>query len=77
MSEVDNAILMEDNAPIHTILKNRLNKRPRRPTSKEEMIAAFQEEWDKLTPDVIKRIINTMPKRIDAVLAAKGGSTKY
>lgn len=37
----------------------------------------FQEQWDKITENECKSYINSMPKRIQAVIKAKGGNTKY
>jgi len=62
---------------IWSILKRRLNSRPRQPTSKEEMVAAILEEWDKIPTQVIADLIASMKKRVAEVLKANGGSTTY
>ena len=36
-----------------------------------------QEEWDQIGPEVCQNLIESMPRRIEAVLKAKGGYTKY
>ena len=39
--------------------------------------ALFKEEWDAITPEYLDSFIRTMPDRIQAVIAVKGGYTKY
>lgn len=45
---------------ILSILKDLLNKRPRKPTSKEEMIDAINEEWEKIPPHIIATLVGFM-----------------
>lgn len=33
--------------------------------------------WESITPDVTKKLVESMPRRLQAVLDAKGGSTRY
>ena len=35
------------------------------------------EEWEKIEPEVCQRLIESMPRRLEAVIKAKGGHTKY
>jgi hypothetical protein len=35
------------------------------------------EEWTEIPPETCQRLIESMPRRIQAVLKAKGGHTKY
>ena len=35
------------------------------------------EEWDKITPETCQRPIESIPRRVQAVIKAKGGHTKY
>ena len=58
------------------IVKSRVAKRPRA-HSVVEMEQQLQEEWDALDQNLIQKLFNSMPNRIAAVIAAKGGSTKY
>ena len=39
--------------------------------------AAVQGEWKQVAPEVVKNLCNSMPKRVDAVIAAKGRPTPY
>lgn len=43
----------------------------------EELKAALKETWASITPQQCNRLITSMPRRIDAVIRAKGAPTKY
>jgi hypothetical protein len=58
-------------------LKRRLHKRKRVPTSLDELKEAIREVWDEIPQSFIDRQIELMPDRVNAVLAARGGHTKY
>jgi hypothetical protein len=58
-------------------LKTRINNRPVRPTTLEDLWKALQEEWTKIDLDFINNLVDSMPNRVQAVLEAKGGATKY
>jgi len=42
-----------------------------------ELWDRVEEEWNKIEPEVCQNLIRSMPRRIEAVLKAKGGYTKY
>ena len=44
---------------------------------KKDLIYGLIEEWEKLDIDIINHLIDSMPRRLQAVIDAKGGSTKY
>ena len=58
-------------------LDNQVRKRKPVPRSKQELIAAIQEEWQKITIETCHHLILSMPNRVKAVIKAKGGHTKY
>jgi transposase InsO family protein len=58
------------------LLKKRIRARPHTPTSLEELKQAAIEEWDKITVEELARYTN-MQARIDALIAADGGHTRY
>ena len=58
-------------------LKVRIGKREKRPTSVDNLWEIVQEEWDKIPLDYIHKLYESMPSRVQAVLKAKGGYTKY
>lgn len=45
--------------------------------SEEEFIALAQKEWEELDWEAVDGIIDSMPSRVQAVIKAKGGPTKY
>jgi hypothetical protein len=47
------------------------------PRSIQELWERVQKEWDKIPASVYQNLIESMPRRIQAVLEAKGGYTKY
>ena len=49
----------------------------RKPKSLKELEERLKEEWVKISPVEIQKLIQSMPKRVAAVIAAKGGHTKY
>ena len=50
----------------------------RNPTSSDELIACVKDVWVKeINPELCKTLARSMPRRIAAVLAAKGLHTKY
>jgi transposase len=58
-------------------LDRQVRKRRPLPKSKQELISAVQEEWGKITIETIHDLILSLPRRIKAVIKAKGGHTKY
>ena len=58
-------------------LKTRINRREVQPKTLDELWVAIQEEWGKITVDFINKLVDGMPKCVEAVLKAKEGSTKY
>jgi transposase len=58
-------------------LKRQLNKYPKPPAGCHELWERVVEEWNKIPPEICQGLIESMPRRIEAVLKAKGGHTKY
>ena len=52
------------------------NRRPR-PESLQELRRALGEEWELIPQEDIANQIESMPRRIDAVIQARGGNTRY
>lgn len=63
------------------LLKRQLRKRfsaiEQRPHSEAELFSAAQEVWAQIPQDVIDKLIDSMPERLQAVLDADGGHTKW
>jgi hypothetical protein len=49
----------------------------RKPTNYTELKQFCMEEWDKIAPQRYERLINNYRKCLVAVIAAKGGTTRY
>lgn len=60
-----------------TILKERLRRRRRMPSSEEELWMAIQEEWPAIPISTVNKVIVGMEKRRLAVLAYGGWSIPY
>lgn len=58
-------------------LKRKLGEYNQPPGGMIELWERIQEVWDKIEPSVCQGLIESMPRRVLAVLKAKGGYTKY
>ncbi len=50
--------------------------RDTRPNNADDLKAAIKATWASITPEQCHRLIDSMPRHIDAVIHAKGGPTK-
>jgi len=46
-------------------------------SNKSDLKATLIEEWEKITPEVTKKLVKSIPKRLKLVVNQKGGHTKY
>ena len=58
-------------------LKRELAKYPRAPSGVWELWERVAEVWKNIPPEVCQNLIESMPRRLEAVIKAKGGHTKY
>ena len=58
-------------------LKYQLRMYSKPPESVAELWERVQDEWNKIPVETVQNLIDSMPKRINAVLKARGGYTKY
>jgi transposase len=58
-----------------SILDQQLSKRS--PNSEEELYETLQEGWKAIPVQVLTNLVDSMPRRIEAVLAVRGNPTKY
>lgn len=66
--------------PIENIwveLKRKLNSYLEEPKSMYELWGCVQEVWNGIPAEICTHLIESMPRRIDAVFKVKGGYTKY
>lgn len=59
------------------MLKFRLSAYPEKPGSIHELWKRVEAEWEKISKEECIKLIHSMPRRVAAVLKAKGGYTKY
>jgi transposase len=58
-------------------LKRKLGEYERVPGGILELWERVQVEWEKIEPEVCQNLIESMPRRVAAVVKANGGHTKY
>lgn len=58
-------------------LKKQMNQYSIPPRGVHELWERVAEEWNGITPETCQKLIESMPRRIQAVIKAKGGHTKY
>ena len=58
-------------------LKTQLAAYPETPKGIHELWERAQEEWKKIPVEKVQVLIESMPRRMEAVIKAKGGYTKY
>lgn len=51
--------------------------REREIRNKNDLIIALQEEWTKISPDVTQNLVDSIPRRLEAIIKNKGSHTKY
>jgi hypothetical protein len=59
------------------ILKIALKKYPEPPKGAHELWDRLVVEWNRIPVETCQKLIESMPRRIEAVIKAKGGHTKY
>ena len=62
---------------IWKLLKDNIQKREDFPRTVNELKIALRKEREILDRSVFEEVVTSMPRRIDAVLRANGGPTKY
>ncbi|GFU67602.1 transposable element Tcb1 transposase [Trichonephila clavipes] len=45
--------------------------------NKSHLKQVLQEEWDKIFPDTTKKLVESVPRRLEDIIKAKGHATKY
>ena len=59
------------------MLQTAVSSRPVQPASVQELRQALLEEWDQISQYKIRRLISSMRRRCQAVIAARGHHTRY
>ncbi len=63
------------NTPDLNIVERKM--RDTRPNNADELKATVKETWASIPPQQCHKLITSMPRRIEAVIKAKGAPTKY
>ena len=58
-------------------LERRVRRDKVKPKNKAELFAAVEREWGQIHNNVINNLVNSMPRRVKAVLDGKGNATPY
>ena len=58
-------------------VKRRVASHEEKPANLDELFSQTLREWNMTSPDYIRALYNSMHRRIEAVIKAKGGHTKY
>jgi hypothetical protein len=58
-------------------LDRRVHSRSPLPKNLGELWDALVEEWGRIDDDYITKLYESMPRRVQALLEAKGGHTRY
>jgi len=58
-------------------LERRVRQHSSRPKSTEELVSVLQEEWLNIDLEYLKKLVISMPKRVQVVIKNKGYLTKY
>ena len=58
-------------------IKRQMNTYETPPKGVFELWDRVAKEWNKITPETCQNLIESMPRRLEAVIKAKGGHTKY
>ena len=58
-------------------LKRRQQARPSRQILVPDLTNALLEEWSNIPIDTLLDLVDSLPRRVEAVIPAKGGPTQY
>lgn len=62
---------------IWAYLKQQLRKRPVKPQNLDDLYNAIVDEWERIPQRILNNLVESMPRRIQAVIDNKGGSTRF
>ena len=80
VAELDWPAQIHDLNPIQHLwddLERRLRARPNRPISVPNLTIALVAEWKQVPAAMFQHLVHSLPRRVGAVIAAKGGQTQY
>lgn len=63
--------------PLWSTLEARIRSRFPPPSSLKELEKALIDEWYKIPVETVRKLYDSIPRRVEAVLVADGGPTRY
>jgi hypothetical protein len=58
-------------------LDDRIRAHPNKLSNSTELWKVLQEEWKNISPEYVKKLYESLPRRVKEVCNTKGGNTKY
>lgn len=58
-------------------LDDHVRSYPKNLSNSTELWNVLQEEWNKIPAEYVRKLYESLPRRVEAVCSAKGGNTKY
>ena len=58
-------------------LERKVRARQRKPKNRDELVTALQEEWNKIDTQYLENLVQSMPRRVKAVIENHGYPSKY
>jgi hypothetical protein len=58
-------------------IKRRLHNLKQKPSNIDELEKCVEKVWRAIPNETIENLVDSMPRRVEAVIAANGGPTKY
>jgi len=52
-------------------------ERPTKPKNADKLVEFLKEEWELIGGDITSTLVDSMPRRVSAVIKAKGGHIPY
>ncbi|GES76419.1 transposable element Tcb1 transposase [Rhizophagus clarus] len=69
-------IFQDDNAPVHRARTEGLGAQTS-PKNIGELMEVLVEKWDKIEPEVLVNLVESMPRRVQAIIDSHGNPTRY
>jgi len=58
-------------------LKRRVQAHKPHSKNIRELMIVLEEEWNKIKPKILKNLVESMPRKVQAVIDSKSNPTKY
>ena len=58
-------------------LQRRIREHKPHPKNIMELMVVLEEEWNKIEPEILTNLVESLPRRVQAVLDSHGNPTRY